>query len=95
MKNKSSCAVCHGNSGQGNSFHPFGAVNNGKNVITIITKLKRAHKINMKVGKPLLGEGDVERPGLDVAVSLALLAVQAGLGPGPHVSNQAAPHVPG
>jgi hypothetical protein len=49
----------------------------------------------VKVRKTPLGYEDVERPGSDVAVGLALLAVQAGLGPGSHVLSQAALHIPG
>ncbi len=48
----------------------------------------------MKVGKRLLHDRDGEKPGPDVAVGLALLAVQAGLGPGRYVLSQARQHVP-
>ncbi len=46
----------------------------------------------MKVGETPLGDRDVKRTGVDVAVGLALLAVQAVLGPGCQVSSKAAPH---
>ncbi len=38
----------------------------------------------------LLGDADVQRLGPGVAVNLALLPVQAGLGPGCHVLDQTA-----
>jgi hypothetical protein len=38
-----------------------------------------------------LGDGNVKRPGVGVAVGLALLTVQAGFSPGCHISSKAAP----
>jgi hypothetical protein len=46
----------------------------------------------VEVGETPLGDGDVEGPGVGVAVDLALLAVKAGLGPGCHILRGAAPH---
>jgi hypothetical protein len=37
-------------------------------------------------------DGDVKRPGVGVAVGLALLVLQAGLGPGCHILSEDAPH---
>ncbi len=44
--------------------------------------------IDVDVGEATLGDGDVERPRLGVVLDLALLAVQAGLGPGCHIRTR-------
>jgi hypothetical protein len=46
----------------------------------------------VEVGEEPLGVGYVKRPSVGLAVDLALLAVQAGLGLGCHVLDKAAPH---
>ncbi len=50
----------------------------------------------MDVGKVAWGTGDrdVEKPLLGVALDLALLAVQTGLGPGFHIPGKAMPNIP-
>ncbi len=48
--------------------------------------LRGGHQIYM-------GDGDVQRQGPGVVVNLALLEVQAGLGPGCHVLGQTAPDI--
>jgi hypothetical protein len=85
MKDKGACTVGCSNGSKGNSFNPFGCtINDCENIITIITKLLCSHQINVDVGETVLGEGDVERPSLSVALDLDLLTVQAGPGPGHH-----------
>jgi hypothetical protein len=44
------------------------------------------------MGETRLGDGDVKRPGGGVAVGLALLAMQAGPGPGYHILSKAITH---
>jgi hypothetical protein len=73
-------------SGKGDSYHPFGcAINNGKNIITIVTELQRAHQMDVKVRETPLGYADLQQLGPSVAMNLALLAVQDSLGPGCYI----------
>jgi hypothetical protein len=58
---------------KGDGFHALGcAINNGKNIIKIITVLHWAHQINMQVRKTPLRDGDGDQA--CVAVDLALMA---------------------
>ncbi len=49
----------------------------------------------MEVGETPMRDGDVKRPGVGVAVGLALLVLQAGLDPGCHILSEDAPHESG
>jgi hypothetical protein len=46
----------------------------------------------VEVGETPLEDVDVKGPGVGVAVGLALLAMQTGLGPGCQVSSKSMPH---
>ncbi len=48
----------------------------------------------MDVGEAAFGNRDADRPCLGVALDLALLEVQAGLGPGCHIPSEAASNIP-
>jgi hypothetical protein len=60
-------------------------INNGKNITAIVTILQRAHQIDVKVREPPLVDRDVQGLCPGMAMNLALLAVQAGFGPGCHI----------
>ncbi len=69
-------------------------INNGKNIIKIITVLQRAYQINVEVRKMQLGDGDGLGDQACVAVDLAPLAGQTPAGPVGDVAGKTAPHKP-
>ncbi len=63
---------------------------NGKNIIKIVTILKWAHQIHMKVRKTSLRDGD----GLGGQACEAVDLAQTPAGPGGDVAGKSAPHKP-
>jgi hypothetical protein len=59
-------------------------------MLAIVTMSQWAHQIDVKMREPPLGDGDVQWLGPGVVVDNALLAVQAGLGPGCHIFGKTA-----
>ncbi len=77
----------------GASIHFASAINKGKNIIAILTIWQGAHQNDGEVREPPLGDGDVQRLGPGLVVNSALLAVQAGLGPGCHILDETVPGI--
>jgi hypothetical protein len=85
---KALCACRCGRLRKGNSFHPLGcAINNGENIIEIITILQWAQQIHMKVRKTPLWDGEGLGGQACMAVDLGPLAGQALTGPGGDVAG--------
>jgi hypothetical protein len=75
-----------------NGFRPSGcAINDCKTIVAIFAKLQWAQKVNVKIRKTSMRDGDVHRLEAGVAVDLGLLAVQAGLGSGCDILGEVAP----
>jgi hypothetical protein len=81
--------------GPGSDVAGKSAINNGKNIIKIVTILQWAHQIHMEVRKTPLRDGDGLGGQACMVVDLAPLAGQTPAGPGSDVAGKSAPQKTG